>query len=202
MQQINLYQQQFKPKKVIFPAKQMLLLALISVVLLIVFSILLSQKLQHRTVSLDDQTQQIKELSQQQVSLQSQISTRVLNPILVAELKNIQQQQQDNQSLLKHLSNRSFGNRAGFSSILTTLSEHRIDNAWLSQFSLLQGGEFITLYGSALTSELVPQYIDNLATSDYFHGKNFSVFKLEQPEDTTIYNFQLHAYNAEKEVAP
>jgi len=57
---------------------------------------------------------------------------------------------------------------------------------------LLNGGQFIALQGNAYTAQLIPEYIDNLAKSEPFQGKNFSVFQLQQPADSAYYNFKLH----------
>ena len=51
----------------------------------------------------------------------------------------------------------------------------------------------ITLKGKASQSNLIPLYIDSLAKSDHFRGKQFSVFQLEQPkDDSEVYTFKLN----------
>lgn len=96
--------------------------------------------------------------------------------------------------LLDYLTQQSFGNSQGFSKTLRTLSQQKINNVWLTSFSLLDGGQTITLHGEALQSSQIPLYIDSLGKSPHFHGKQFSVFQLQQPEDNaTRYTFKLHS---------
>lgn len=192
VQQVNLYQAQFKPKQVILPAHQMLLIALIPIIILVIFSSYFSYK-QQLSLSLLQTQQHQQQLSQKQLfTLQQQLDARKENPLLVAELNDIQQQLTIKQNLVARLSNQSFGNQQGFSTMLTALSKQHIDKLWLTQFSLLDSGQFIALQGSAFSSQLIPEYIDNLAKSEQFHGKNFSVFQLEQSSDSPYFHFKLH----------
>ncbi len=192
MQQVNLYQTQFKPKKVILPAQQVLLIALIPVLLFGLLSIVMSSKQTSLEEKLAGQTEQFQLQQQQLDSLQQQLNARKENPLLRAELNEIQQQLVSKQILLDHLSSQTFGNQHGFSMMLTALSKQHIDDLWLTQFSLLNSGQFIALQGSAYTSQLIPEYIDNLAKSEQFQGKNFSVFQLQQPDNSPYFNFKLH----------
>ncbi len=193
MQQINLYQDQFKPEKIILAANHIALLSLLFIFLLIAFSIYSYQKVEtHKTVLAEQQ--QLYDHSQQQLdTLQQQLSQQDNRSLLEAELVKLEQELQQKQTVLDYLSNHTFGNQEGFSATLTSLSHHRIDNVWLTHFSLLNGGQFISLQGNATKSSLIPEYIDSLANSDRFHGKEFSVFKLQHPDDDTgFYNFRLN----------
>ena len=135
MQQINLYQAQFKPKQIILPTHQLLLLALLPVIIFTVASIYFSYKQQLSETLLQTQQQQLQ-LEQQHLSaLRQQINTYKENPVLTTELSAINEKLQKTQSLLMHLSNQELGNQHGFSSMLTALSKQDIDNLWLTQFS-------------------------------------------------------------------
>lgn len=192
MQQVNLYQAQFKPKKVILPAPQVLLIALIPVLLFSLISIVMSGKQTSIEEELASQTEQLKVQQQQLNTLEQQLNARKESPLLRAELNDIEQKLVSKQILLDHLSNQSFGNQHGFSMMLTALSKQHVNDLWLTQFSLLNSGQFIALQGSAYTSQLIPEYIDNLAKSEQFQGKNFSVFQLQQPDNSPYFNFKLH----------
>jgi Tfp pilus assembly protein PilN len=192
MQHVNLYQSQFKPKKVILPAEQLLMLAALPLLVLILLSIYLSYSQQNRAEQLENQQAQVE---QQQIylnNLTQQLNTQTQNPLLLAEEKDLQQQLQSKTLLLKLLNNKTLGNQKGFSTMLIALSQQHVENLWLTHFSLLDSGEFIALQGRAYTSDLIPQYIDNLAKSEQFHGKNFSVFQLNQDEKSAYFDFKLH----------
>jgi Tfp pilus assembly protein PilN len=192
MQQVNLYQTQFKPKKIILPAKHMLFIALLPILIFVITSIYFSSKQQLFETLLNTKQQQLQ-LDQQHLSvLKQRLNSYKEDPKLVAELNSTRKQLQKTQTLLNHLASQESGNQHGFSAMLTALSKQHIDDLWLTQFSLLNGGQFIALQGTAYKPQLIPEYIDNLAKSEQFQGKNFSVFQLQQPADSDHYSFKLH----------
>lgn len=193
MQQINLYQDQFKPEKITLAANQIIFLSLLFITLLIAFTIYSYQKVETHKGALTEQQQRYDHSQQQLNTLQQQLSQQDERPLLEAESVKLEQELQEKQTVLDYLTNHTFGNQQGFSATLTSLSEQRIDNVWLTRFSLLDGGQFISLHGNATQSSLIPEYIDSLANSDRFHGKEFSVFQLQHPDDDTgFYNFKLN----------
>jgi len=183
MQQINLYQSQFKPKQVILPPRQMLLIISAVILILCVMSIYSIQ----RNVTLEHIVSNQKQPSLPEIDLIIEFSP------LETELKLLQSQYDDTQRLLEHLTHHDFGNQHGFSASLENLAYHRINNVWLTSFSFFNGGKVISLKGQALNSNDIPSYLDNLSNAQGFQGKKFSVFQLEQPEDESgFYSFQLH----------
>jgi regulator of replication initiation timing len=192
MQQVNLYQTQFKPKQIILPAQHMLLIALLPIIIFVITSIYFSYKQQLFETLLHTKQQQLQ-LDQQHLSvLKQHLNLYKEDPKLIVELNAIRGQLQKTQTLLAHLASQESGNQHGFSAMLTALSKQHIDDLWLTQFSLLNGGQFIALQGRAYTPQLIPEYIDNLAKSEQFQGENFSVFQLQQQTDSSYYNFKLH----------
>jgi len=186
MQQINLYQAQFKPKKIILPPSQMLVILLLVIVTLSVMS-LFSAK---RNVVLE------KIIADQKQHTTQMIEESTESPLLVAELEKLHFQQFDKQRLLDYLTHQDFGNQQGFSATLRHLSQQQINNVWLTKFSLTRGGQTITLQGKALQSNQIPLYIDSLAKPEHFKGKQFSVFELQQPkDDSEAYTFKLNTDN-------
>lgn len=183
MQQINLYQAKFKPKKVLLPPRQMLLILFLILIILSVMGLYSAKK---NTV--------LKQIisKQQQYSIQ-QIDHISESPLLNAELEKLRQQQNEKKRLLDYLTHQDFGNQQGFSATLHSLAKQQIANVWLTEFLLLNGGQSITLQGKSLQSSQIPLYIDSLAKSEHFHGEQFSVFQLQQPKDNTnIYTFKLN----------
>lgn len=184
MQQINLFHAEFKPKTVILPARQLFLLAFLVIIILTVISLHSHQQnlVLEKTIA-----------SQQQYDVQQVVNEDLDKPLLVAELDKIQQQQYEKESLLAYLTDQSFGNQYGFSGTLITLSEQVVSKVWLTGFSLLNGGQVITLQGQTTQISQVPVYIDSLAQSKRFQGKQFSALQLEHPnKDAEFYTFQLN----------
>lgn len=185
MQQINFYQAQFKPKRVILPARQLLLLVLLAIVIFTLLGFYSAKR---------NSTLKAHIASQQQPGMLEQQPEAVNDQALLkANLLKLQQQHNNKQVLLDYLTHQSFGNQHGFTDNLTHLSNKTIDGVWLTDFSFINGGQHIALHGSALQSSQIPLYIDGLAESGPFQGKRFSVFSLESPKDadSDIYTFKL-----------
>ncbi len=187
MQQINLYQAQFKPKPVIFPPRTLLIVCVLVLAVLTTISLYLDQR--NRTLQ-----NLIGQMEQQH---SSQFSLSVDTPLLDAQLEQLQQQNQTQQQLLAYLSHHHFGNKSGFSAMLEDLANYRIEGVWLTDFSFTHGGQFLTIQGYALRSDLVPRYIDNLAKATSFKGKAFTLFKMSQPDNAQHhYQFSLRTDQA------
>ncbi|PCH62010.1 MAG: hypothetical protein COC04_05575, partial [Gammaproteobacteria bacterium] len=98
MQQVNLYQAQFKPKQVILPAPQLLLLAVLSVIIFIFLSIYMAS---HQASVASKLTAQTEQLQQHQLdTLQQQLDSRKINPLLDAELNELRLQLKTKKILL------------------------------------------------------------------------------------------------------
>jgi len=184
MQQINLYKAQFKPTKVILSPRQMMMILIALILSLSVMS-LYSAK---RNSILENTIKEQKKYAVQTLSESSE------SPLLIAELEKLNFQRSDKQRLIDYLTHQDFGNQQGFSATLRHLSKQQINNVWLTEFSLIQGGQTITLQGKSLQSSFIPLYIDSLAKSEHFKGKQFSVFQLQQPKgNSDVYTFKLNS---------
>lgn len=193
MQQINLYQDQFKPERITLAFNQIVLLSLLFIILLVAFSFYSYQRVESHKGLLTEQQQRYDQSQQQLATLKQQLSQQNQRPQLETELNKLEQELQGKQTVLDYLTNHTFGNQDGFSGTLASLSKQHIDNVWLTAFSLMDGGQYISLHGDATEPSLIPVYIDSLAKSDQFRGKEFSVFHLEHPDDNTeFYNFKLN----------
>ena len=92
MQQINLYQAQFKPKKILLPANQLYLIAGLTIILFIAISLYLSSNQASFSDSVSMQTTQLQPLAQQLSELQTKLNSRKENPLLIAELNQYRSQ--------------------------------------------------------------------------------------------------------------
>jgi len=193
MQQINLYQAEFKPKVVILNSFQMLLIASAVLLLIIIASFFSSSQYDDQKMQLMTEQQTFNEVTQQSNSLKQEILQYGEQPLLKAKLASLQKQLKQQKAILRHISDDSLNPQAGFSPSLRSLSSQHIDQVWLKNFSLREGGRSITIQGSSTRSELIPEYIDSLAKSSTFSGKQFSVFQMSSPDNNTeTYDFELH----------
>jgi len=195
MQQINFYQQQFKPKKELLPAWQFLSILGFVVICLCIISIVLFSFQPDTQAEVVEHQQSMLQKQEQLAKLQKKLDETKENPLLRAELTKLQNTLSNEQALLDYVSSHQLGNKAGFSSTLTAFSEHSIEGVWLTEFALLNAGEYTAINGQTYSAGLVPKYIDKLAESEPFQGKTFSVFNLNKSDAAEFFDFQLFTSN-------
>lgn len=192
MQQINLYQAEFRPTIILLNTFQMLLVTFAVLLLIIIASFFSSSKYDEQTTQLVLAQQALNNATQSSNSLKQEILQYGEQPLLKAKLESLHKQLKQQEAILDHLANDSLNPQSGFSSTLKSLSEQHIEQVWLTNFSLRDGGQSITIKGSSTQSELIPEYIDSLAKSPTFSGKHFSVFQMSSPDNNTeSYDFEL-----------
>ena len=194
MQQINLYQAEFKPKVVILTSWQILLVSLLLIFIILVSSFFSSQNFNDLDSKLSLKQQHLNTQKRQANGLQQEILQYGEQPLLKAKLASLQKQLKQQEAILNHLTNDNSETQPGFSLTLTSLSQQHIDNVWLTSFLLRHGGSSITIQGSSGLPSLIPEYIDSLAKSSTFNGQQFSVFQMSSPDESTdTYDFELHS---------
>jgi hypothetical protein len=198
MQQINLYQAEFKPKVVILTSWQILLVSLLLIFIILVSSFFSSQHFNELDAQFSLKQQHLNTQKQQANDLKQEMLQYGEQPLLNAKLVSLQKQLKQQEAILSHLTNDNSGPQPGFSPTLTSLSQQHIDNVWLTSFSLRHGGSSITIQGRSSQPSLIPEYIDSLAKSSTFSGQQFSVFQMSSPdENTDTYDFELHSQESD-----
>jgi Tfp pilus assembly protein PilN len=191
-QQINFYQAQFRPKQVIFPAKQVGIVALVTLLIVLLVAFYIAQQIATQKQTFDVLQQRVETNKKQLAELENELSLRKEDPLLLAQFDDLQKRIAAKKAIYQYLSSHQFGNRTGFSGSLKALSVQHIDDVWLTEFALMNGGESLHLIGKVSRSELIPNYIDSLALNQQFHGKQFSAVEIQQPNSSTEhYQFSL-----------
>ncbi len=199
MQQVNFYQAQFRPQQLVFSVQKVAMFTALTMLILLVFGFYFSQKIIAQKSVISQQKQRVNTSHNQLLELQQQLANRGSDELLSAQYTVLQQKLNKKKSIYDYLSSHHFGNRDGFSSLLESLSQQRINNVWLTEFSLLDAGKNIALYGNTKQSSLIPEYIDSLAQSAQFKGQQFSVFEVQKPSNTLQdYQFKLHTAHSDK----
>ncbi len=184
MQQINLYQPIFRKQKPPMSAAQLLLGAgLLAGLLLGVSAIRFWQNLELQ--------QQLQQARKQHAAVQARLAevrqrfpAPQKDPKLAEQIKQLRQEINTKQQVLRILSGKSFGNTEGFVAQLTGLARQRIKGMWLTGMKIRAGGTQLDMQGNALRPELLPRYLQRLSNEPVFHGTAFDSFimtRREQP---------------------
>ena len=180
-QQINLYQLQFRPQTRMFPAWFMLQAAaivLFGMVLMYVFA-------QQRVDSVE---QELTIVARQETLVLERLQN--IGPLInaVTGEKNWSEQLDDSlrmlaerQAVLNLIQGSTLGDAEGFSRHLRALSRQAIDGLWLTHIALSAMGDKTRLEGRAIRAELIPVYVQGLASELPFAEQRFHHFQIDSP---------------------
>lgn len=192
MQQINLYKAEFKPQVIVLNAFEMMLITLAVIVVLLITSLVSQSQLADHKQALQQNQTAYANNQQKLQTLQQTIKRYTQQTENSAQLKLLELKLAAKQTMLEQIQQESINQSSGFSSVLSGLSQQHIDQVWLNEFSILRGGEAITLHGSSTQARFIPEYIDSLSQSEKFKGKQFSIFEMHQPDNVlNSYDFKL-----------
>lgn len=186
-QQINLYQSQFRREKKPFSA--MTMIQVIAIFLIIYVSIYgySFSSLQPLEDQLSKLQSNLVELNEELTLLQRQLPGESGSRLLENEIARLSNELSRRQRVQAMLSNRVIGNIDGLSGYLEVLARQHVEGSWLTKINIASGGEVLSLEGRTMSSELVPIYIDALATEPLLDGMSFNVMEMIRPETAANY---------------
>ena len=181
-QQINLYQDRFREKRIWFSAGQVLAGLLLLLVVGGVWSYLLH-------AGLDAEEQRNRDLRVQRDRLTADLTTanvelaRLLeDDTIEREISGTAKQINARRQVINFVEANRFGSGEGFSDYLVALSRLHVEDIWLNRVRLGQG--YVRINGSSLNAEAVPAYFDSFGNEEVFVGNRFDLFRLSRPADS------------------
>lgn len=168
---INLYHREFRPTFEWISGSHLIALACISFVLCgMAYAGLLSwqQKVerdaQRIAQNLQQQQQTIDELT-------NSLQTRLNNPKLAAQLKQITAQISSQEALLMSVKDMGELKQKSFSSLFDALANANSDNLWITAFTLDESE--LNIIGSIAKPAALTQWIGDLSNTEFFKGQEF-----------------------------
>ena len=198
-QEINLYQPILRKQRKVFTAAAMLQVAaamLTGLMLVYGYGLWRIQAMESELEGLqrqrDSATRRLAELSK---SLPGQDKRRRLQEEIVRLSRELEIRQQVEQLLTTG----AYGNRRGFSDVLSGLARQNVKGLWLTGVEVSDGELDVSLVGSALEPALVPAYVQRFSAEPAFKGRRFRTLRLERPEsDPSRIDFVLRTRSGEE----
>ena len=182
VQQINLYQDRFREKRLWISAMQVAAAFLVVVAVAAIWSFLLQSELgqeqqRNRQVMVD--RDRIKaELTQ----INEELAALLEDDRLDREIETNARQISARKKILNFVAANRFGSGQGFSSYLVALSNLKVDDIWLNKIHL--GENYVQIKGSALNANQVPAYFDRFSSENVFQGNRFDLFQLSRDRES------------------
>jgi len=181
-QHVNLYQDQFHEKKLLFSAQQIIFLLVVLLLGGAYGTYFLQDNLD--LARLDNYTikQNQNKITAELNAAHAELATLLADKRMDTEIAGLLREVSARKKVLAFVSANQFGSGQGFSSYLLALSSMHVDNVWLNEISLADN--FLKIRGSALSADLVPLYFGQFSKEPVFQGNRFNVFELDRSEET------------------
>jgi len=183
MQQVNLYQPTIRKRWKLFSIQMTMSFALAMLVVLMVVYYFTYQSQREIAVNLQKTKLQEEGQLKRMAELQAKLYPKSKSHQMEQKLNLLKAERRQKHRVLSRLQDQSISNTMGFSTYFEALAKQRLPELWLTKIRIQEGGEQLFLDGSALQADLVPKYLQRLATEAAYKGRVFQTFALTRPEN-------------------
>ena len=183
-QQVNLYHPIFRKEEKKFSAATMLqagLIVLTGVALMYGYAA-------WRTIALRAQQQEINAQYVAALARLNDVSAKLpmrrAGPRLEQEVRDLERRVEAIEVIRKVARRDLFKGSAGYSDTLLALARQSTPGLWITGLTLSSGGDSVVLAGRTQSPELVPGYLQRLASEPTLAGQQFEIFQMTRPVRT------------------
>ena len=190
LQQVNLYHDELKNKKLNYSAIMLLKLCLLVIVGLSALGGFKSYQIQQQELILQEAKSLQAKLNAEKIKIEA--SRKQKDTVLAEKITKKKQELSNKQKVLSILNQDEFGNADGFSGLVGGLARQRLEGLWLTGLRFSGGGKDISLKGITNKASLLPKYLQRLSAEKAFAGMTFKNLQMNRNKDKKQWlNFSL-----------
>lgn len=178
VQQVNLYQDRFREKRLWISAAQVAAGVLIVIAAIAIWSFLLQLDLQQAEQRKLEIGADRDRMAEEFAAANAELARLLEDSRIDSEIEDAARQISARKRVLNFVDANRFGSGEGFSSYLVALSNLQVDEVWLNQIRLAE--DFVQIKGSSLSAAQVPGYFDRFSEEEVFRGNRFELFELSR----------------------
>lgn len=182
VQQINLYQDRFKEKRLWISSAQVAAAVVVVVAAGAIWSFLLHTEFERARLDNLQIKAERDHMTAELTVANGELAKLLEDHRLDREIETTSRQISARKKVLKFVDANRFGSGQGFSSYLVALSNLQVDDIWLTSIRFAEN--FVQIKGSALNAVEVPGYFDRFSNEDIFQGNRFDLFQLSRAKDS------------------
>ena len=182
-QQINLYQPIFRKERIIFSAQTITWLSLGLIVILVLWSLLIGQRVASLEAELERQRVVEQRATRQVTELRATLPPTEADAALQAQVQSLRERREGLRESLEALERRMPAADIDLLDRLDALALEVPDGLWLTGVELGDLGQSVTVRGNALEARLVPTWLADLSEVEIFSGLGFRQVRLAERED-------------------
>ena len=182
-QQINLYQPIFRKEKIVFSAQTILWMAFGLAALLLIWSLLVSQRISRLEAELSRQQQAEQRAVEQVSELRSTQPPEQPDDTLQRAVESLRERREGLRESLKALEQRMPASEINLLGRLDALASEVPEGLWLTRLRMADQGQTLSVEGNALEARLVPAWLNALSDVDQFSGLGFRQIRLVERQE-------------------
>jgi len=199
MQQVNLYLDEFKERRIPFSADTFLFMTFGSLMFCFMASVVAFIMYVSSAEYISNAKADLKNAKQALEQAKNEFKVIELDARLQSRLNNLKERHSQNSQLLKYLTKRNIvSTKQSFASMLTALTRIQETGLWLTEVRFEDSGDGLSLSGYAQTPESVPSYLKKIGKKEAFAGMQFKVFDLKRKAG--LLSFTLSSSRQENEI--
>ena len=184
MQQINLYQEQFRTRRDPLDARHLGAGLVVLLIVLAAASVWLHQRAGDAAERAAAAERERDRLERRVLELRSRLEQRQAAASgAVDEATRLRAELAAKRRVLEYLESGPIARRDGFSGHLQGLARRVVDDVWFDRIAFERGGETLRLEGHALRADDVPRMIAALGEEAAYAGRAFRTLVIERPEN-------------------
>ncbi len=178
VQQINLYQDRFRAKRVWISAAQVAAALMVVIAAGSIWSFLLHTEFEQARLDNLEIKANRDRITAELLVVNGELAKLLEDHRLDRKIESTSRQISARKKVLKFVNANRFGSGQGFSSYLVALSNLHVDDIWLTRIRFAEN--FVQIKGSALKAAEVTGYFDRFSGEDVFKGNRFDLFQLNR----------------------
>jgi hypothetical protein len=182
VQQINLYQDRFREKRLWISAAQVAAALLLVIAAGSIWSFLLHTEFEQARLDNLKIKADRDRITAELLVVNGKLAKLLEDHRLDRKIESTSRQISARKKVLKFVDANRFGSGQGFSSYLVALSNLHVDDIWLTRIRFAEN--FVQIKGSALKAAEVTGYFDRFSDEDVFKGNRFDLFQLNRASDS------------------
>lgn len=181
-QQINLYQVRFRKNRKLASADDGVLVLALTLFLMIGASIWYHQLYKEAERRNLERTQLKAGLVDELDGLRKELQVLLADKRIDMQVQKLAHEIDVRRRMIDYVANNQLGSGAGYAEYLGSLTELNVAEVWLHNIQLAENQ--VSLAGSALNEEKVPEYFSGLQQRALFAGKSFELFEVKRKADS------------------
>jgi len=179
LQQVNLYQAEFRQKPDPLSPKRMLLVLAVGLVCGVATLAYTGWEISAKRAHLAKLESDVSVATQKQAKLTQKLASHKVDTTVEQQIKDLENvlagSAQNEELIIKELASSG----SGYSGYFTALAKHSVDQLWLTGITI--GPEkSLSLRGQTSAPEAVLQYLRGLSSEPVLNGTQFNLFQLER----------------------